>query len=97
MFICSESFVYYNFELCDIRSAEPMHVNQITRLFRHVYLLGFPLRGLGRTHHPTFSPLQFPPRLGLSDAKAVTGTDCRSCEFVNTEENMFCLEGMDSK
>ena len=30
---CSKSFVYYNFELCDIRSAEPMHVNQITRLF----------------------------------------------------------------
>ena len=25
---CSESFVYYNFELCDIRSAEPMHASR---------------------------------------------------------------------
>ena len=25
---CSESFVYYNVELCDIRSAEPMHASR---------------------------------------------------------------------
>ena len=34
---CSESFVYYNFELCDIRSAEPMHAS---RKSNHASVLG---------------------------------------------------------
>ena len=38
------------------------------------------------------TPAQYRGRLRC---KAVTGTDCRSCEFDNTEENMFCSGGMD--